>query len=115
MLDGLDNMAARRVVAKYCRKMRIPFVHGAIAGLSGQLMTVFPADKGWDAVCNPDAAAKRFGVELMTGNPAATATRVAAWEVQEAVKIITGIGHPMRNRIIFLDFAEGTLNSISLS
>ncbi len=40
---------------------------------------------------------------------------IAAWEVQEAIKIIIGIGNPIRNRLIFLDFADGTFDEIVLS
>ena len=115
VLDGLDNFSTRRLVAHACRRLKIAFVHGAVAGFSGQLLTIFPEDKGWNAVCGPDAAAKGCGMEMLTGNPAATPTLIAAWEVQEAVKIIAGIGHPIRNRLLFLDFAEGTVDDISLS
>jgi molybdopterin/thiamine biosynthesis adenylyltransferase len=113
VLDGLDNLQTRRIVARACNELEIPFVHGAIAGFSGQLMTIFPGDKGLDAICG--LSSNKCGIETQTGNPAATAAIVAAWEVQEAIKIITGIGTPLRNRLIFLDFADGTFDEISLS
>ena len=112
VLDGLDNMKTRQIVARTCDEFRIPFVHGAIAGFSGQLMTIFPGDKGLNAICG--SSPNGCGIETQTGNPAATAAVVAAWEVQEAIKIITGIGTPLRNRLIFLDFFEGTFDEISL-
>jgi molybdopterin/thiamine biosynthesis adenylyltransferase len=114
-LDALDNLTTRQVVANACNKLKIPFVHGAIAGFSGQLITIFPGDKGLNAICGPSAAENACGVETLTGNPAATPAVIAAWEVQEAIKIITGIGNPIRNRLIFLDFVDGTFDEISLS
>lgn len=115
VLDGLDNLTDRLVVAGACNKMNIPFVHGAIAGFSGQLMTIFPGDKGLGAICGPYTDENGCGVETLTGNPAATAAIIAAWEVQEAIKIITGIGEPIRNRLLFLDFAGGVFDEIPLA
>ncbi|WP_207799304.1 HesA/MoeB/ThiF family protein [Candidatus Cryosericum septentrionale] len=114
VLDGLDNLKTRRIVARACDELEIPFVHGAIAGFSGELMTIFPGDKGLNDIWGLSADENGCGIETYTGNPAATAAVIAAWEVQEAIKIITGIGTPVRNRLIFLDFAEGTFDEISL-
>jgi molybdopterin/thiamine biosynthesis adenylyltransferase len=115
VLDGLDNLTDRLTVADACNKLNIPFVHGAIAGFSGQLMTIFPGDKGLSAICGPCADENSCGVETLTGNPAGTAAIIAAWEVQEAIKIITGIGEPIRNRLLFLDFAGGVIDEIPLA
>lgn len=114
VLDGLDNLKTRRIVARACDELGIPFVHGAIAGFSGELMTIFPGDKGLNDIWGLSADENGCGIETYTGNPAATAAAIAAWEVQEAIKIITGIGTPVRNRLIFLDFADGTFDEISL-
>lgn len=115
VIDGLDNIITRRTVADACSKLNIPFVHGAIAGWCGEFMTIFPGDKGFNAVCGPSVKENACGIEAQTGNPAATPAVIAAWEVQEAIKIITGIGSPIRNRLIFLDFADGTFDEIVLS
>lgn len=114
VIDGLDNLMTRQTVADACNKLKIPFVHGAIAGFNGQLMTIFPGDKGLSAICGPCTDENACGIEAHTGNPAATPAVIAAWEVQEAIKIITGIGNPIRNRLIFLDFADGTFDEIFL-
>jgi molybdopterin/thiamine biosynthesis adenylyltransferase len=114
VIDGLDNLMTRQTVADACNKLKIPFVHGAIAGFNGQLMTIFPGDKGLSAICGPCTDENACGIETHTGNPAATPAVIAAWEVQEAIKIITGIGNPIRNRLIFLDFADGTFDEIFL-
>jgi len=114
VIDGLDNLMTRQIVADACNKLKIPFVHGAIAGFNGQLMTIFPGDKGLNAICGLSADENECGIETHTGNPAATPAVIAAWEVQEAIKIITGIGNPIRNRLMFLDFADGTFDEIFL-
>jgi molybdopterin/thiamine biosynthesis adenylyltransferase len=114
VMDGLDSLATRLLVAGACQELKIPFVHGAIAGFSGQLMTVYPGDKGLTAIYGPDLDNASHGLEIFTGNPPATAALIASWEVQEAVKIITGAGTPLRNRLLFLDFAQGSFEEIPL-
>jgi molybdopterin/thiamine biosynthesis adenylyltransferase len=114
VMDGLDSLTTRLLVAGACQKLKIPFVHGAIAGFSGQVMTVCPGDKGLSAIYGPDVDTAAHGLETLTGNPPATPAIIAAWEVQEAVKIITGVGTPIRNRLLFLDFAEGSFEEIPL-
>jgi molybdopterin/thiamine biosynthesis adenylyltransferase len=115
VLDGLDNFMTRRIVANACNKLKIPFVHGAIAGFCGQMMTILPGDKGFKAICDISGTESGCGVETLTGNPAATPAIIAAWEVQEAIKIITGVGDLIRDRLIFLDFLDNTVDQISLS
>ena len=97
------------------RRFEIPFVHGAIAGFGGQLMTVLPGDKGLAAIYGQGPDREACGIEAITGNPPATPAIIAAWEVQEVVKLITGIGTPLRNRLLLLDFTDGSLEEISLA
>jgi molybdopterin/thiamine biosynthesis adenylyltransferase len=87
----------------------VPLVHGAIAGFAGQVMTVFPGDPGLRLLYRGD---QEHGVELATGNPAATPVVVAALQVNEVVKLITGIGEPLRHRLLFLD-TESNLYEIT--
>jgi molybdopterin/thiamine biosynthesis adenylyltransferase len=111
-VDALDSLATRLVVEAACRRLNLPFVHGAIAGFSGQVMTVLPGDRGLESLYG--TARDAAGIEAITGNPAGTPAAIAAWEVQEVVKLITGAGTPVRNRLLFLDFAEGSLEEIPL-
>ncbi|MDD5397674.1 MAG: HesA/MoeB/ThiF family protein [Dehalococcoidia bacterium] len=113
VVDALDSLSSRMVVEASCRRLKLPFVHGAIAGYCGQVMTVLPGDKGLSAIYGPGCDVR--GVEAVTGNPSATPTAIAAWEVQEVVKLITGTGEPIRNRLLFVDFADGSLESIPLA
>jgi molybdopterin/thiamine biosynthesis adenylyltransferase len=114
VLDGLDNLPTRLAVADACTKLGIPFVHGAIAGFSGQVMTIMPGDKGLNALYGTASESNTYGIEAVTGNPPATPAIIAAWEVQEAVKLITGIGKNIRNRLLLLDFAESTFEELPL-
>ena len=112
VVDALDSLATRLVVEAACRRLGVPFVHGAIAGFNGQVMTVLPGDKGLAAIYGPGRDSS--GLEAITGNPPATAAGIAAWEVQEVLKLVTGNGTPVRNRLLFLDFSDGSMDEIPL-
>jgi molybdopterin/thiamine biosynthesis adenylyltransferase len=113
--DGLDNLPSRFAVEEACRDLRIPFVHGTIAGFSGQLTTIFPEDAGLSCIYGSSDSLPEQGIEVKIGNPSATPAMIAAWQVQEIVKIITGIGKPLRNHLLMLDAMEGIADNIELS
>lgn len=112
--DGLDNLPSRFAVERACRSLRIPLVYGTIAGFCGQLTTIFPKDAGLYCIYGSSDRFPEQGIEVKIGNPSATPAITAAWQVQEIVKIITGIGKPLRNRLLILDTIEGTADKIDL-
>jgi len=112
--DGLDNLPSRFAAEEACRELGIPFVYGTIAGFSGQLMTIFPEDVGLSSIYGPSHSLPERGVEVKTGTPSATPAMIAAWQVQEVIKAITGIGKPLRNRLLMLDAEEGVVDTIEL-
>jgi hypothetical protein len=39
---------------------------------------------------------------------------IAAWEIQEVVKVLTGAGRPLRGRMLFLDAENGDVTAIEI-
>jgi molybdopterin/thiamine biosynthesis adenylyltransferase len=115
VVDGLDNVPSRLIVEAACRYLRVPFVHGAICGFGGQVMTIFPEDKGLSYIYDRHISLHGRVVEVQIGNLITTIRLVAAWEVQEVINIITGIGEPRHNRLLLLDIREGTVHEIKLN
>lgn len=113
-IDALDNMPSRFRLEKACREARIPLVHGAVAGFTGQVTTIFPDDIGFRAFYGDPKTAPEKGIELELGNLAGIVSAIASLQVQEAIKIITGLGRPLRNRLLFLDSLIGSAETISL-
>ncbi len=114
VVDGLDNLPSRLAVEKACRELKVPFIHGSIAGFCGQFMTVYPEDPGLEAVYGTMSSLPDTGMEVRLGNPATTPALVATLQVQEAVKIITGVGEPIRNRLLVVDLISSTLQSLEV-
>ena len=44
VLDALDNIRARRILARACKEAGIPMIHGAICGWSAQAAVILPGD-----------------------------------------------------------------------
>ncbi len=114
VVDCLDNLKSRYLLQSTCRELDIPLVHGAIAQFVGQVSTIFPGDPGLEAIYGPPEEGKDKGIEVELGNPAATPALVAAWQVQEAIKILLDTGTPLRNRLLFLDTEAGTCDIFQL-
>jgi len=100
-VDALDSNRARTLLLTACREMAIPVVHGAIGGFWGQSCVLFPDDRApWEAAAGTDK-----GIEEVTGNPPFTPVFIAAIEAAETIRLITGVGKPLRS-LLWCDLKE---------
>lgn len=114
VVDALDNLPARFILQKACRELNIPLVHGAIAGFNGQLTTIFPQDKGLELIYGSDKDLPEHGSEVTSGAPTVTPVIIASLEAQEVIKILLKRGKLFRNRLLYLDIEEGTIEILNL-
>ena len=114
VVDGLDRLPTRLILQEGAQALGIPMVHGSIAGYLGQVMTIFPGDPGLRSLYGEPGDLPDQGLEAQLGTPAATPMAVAAWEAQEAVKILLGRGEPLRNRLLVMDMESGTIDVLQL-
>lgn len=117
VLDCLDNLSSRFDLEKTCQKLDIIMIHGAIAGFLGQVAVIRPdrpllsSIYGFPGENGPDR-----GVEVQLGNPAATPTMLAAWQVSEAVKIITGLDSVLPpDKMLIIDMQSGESYQVGLA
>lgn len=103
VVDCLDNLPSRWALLAAARNLGLPMVHGAIAGLSGQVTCFFPGDPGLELLYGPEENAPERGIEVRVGNPAPTPALVAACQAQEVIKLLTGVGAPLRRRLLLFD------------
>ena len=104
IVDGLDTIADRFVLEAAAKKLNIPFVHAAIAGFEGQVMTVFPEDKGLETIYGREPGKKkgRATPESVMGIPSLTPAVIASFQVMEVLKIILGTGSGKQNRMFYV-------------
>ncbi|NLG29007.1 MAG: HesA/MoeB/ThiF family protein [Chloroflexi bacterium] len=115
VVDALDSLPARAILQRAAQSLGMPLVHGAIAGNTGQVMTILPGDAGLFALYGERAALPQQGIERQLGNPAATPMLVAAWQLHEVVKLLCGSGSLLRNRLLVIDAEFGEFTEIQLA
>lgn len=84
VLDALDNIASRLLLAKACAKAQIPMIHGAICGWSAQAAIVMPGDGMMDLIY-PEGAALKSKASLSFTPPFCAALQTAL-----CVRLLTG-------------------------
>jgi molybdopterin/thiamine biosynthesis adenylyltransferase len=102
VLDCLDNLPARYLVQQAARNLGIPFIHCAVAGREGVLMTVFPEDPGLEGLYGPIAAPKAESAESFLGIPTVTPAIMAGFQADEALNVL--LNRPLGARMKLLHF-----------
>lgn len=114
VVDCLDNLPDRFILERAAKKMGAPLVSAAVAGLSGQVTTIFPEDPGLALVYgNPDELGPK-GVEASLGCLPQAVLLVASLECAEVMKILLGQSHLLRNRLLLIDLADSTFEKMDL-
>jgi len=120
VVDALDNIQDRFVIEDAARSRGIPLVHGALAGLEGQVMTVFPGDAGLKRLyTSPDtgeAPAQSHpsrSPEAVLGVPTLTPALIATLQAAEVFKVLLKRGSPFRNVMVHVDLETGEMSHFS--
>ena len=114
IVDALDSISARRILFRTGQELKIPLVHAAIAGFTGQVSTILPGDQGVSSILDRPTESDH-GIESVLGNPAVTPAVAAALQVQETVKLITGVGKPLSRQMLYFDLEYNVFEIIQLS
>jgi len=108
-VDALDGNNARSMLLSTCRGLKIPMVHGAIGGFWGQTCVIFPEDTApWEFMSGADK-----GIEQITGNPPFTPAFIASIEAAEAIRIMAGVGEPLR-KLLWCDLKNHEYHKVRL-
>ena len=93
VLDGLDNIAARRFLAAACSEAGVPYIHGAISGWVAQVGISMPGD-GLIDILYPE------GVSFRDRSVLSFAPSLCA-SVQAALAVKMLIGRPVETGTIY--------------
>jgi len=115
IVDALDNVKDRLTLEALAKTLGVPFVHGALAGFEGQLMTVFPEDPGLKQIygSGDDRGSGANRPEFLLGVPSITPSIVATLEAMEVLKILLNRGTPFRNKMVYIDLERGEWSQFS--
>ncbi len=111
VIDALDNIKTRKMIQKFVKKLKIPLIHGAIAGWYGQVCTILPGDDSLNYLYKGD---RSHGEEKRLGNPSYTPALIASIQVSEATKVLLGKGELIRKEVLYIDLLVGDVQKIPL-
>lgn len=114
LVDCLDNIPTRFVLADTARTLGCPLVSAAVAGGAGFVTTVFPRDTGLEAVFGPRDRAGAKGLEATLGCLSFAVTALAALEAAETIKALLGRGTLLRHRLMTVDLFSADIETLDL-
>lgn len=116
VVDCLDSITSRFVLEAAAKKEGIPMVSAAVAGLSGQVTTIYPEDKGLELVYGPEknlSSAK--GAEQTLGSLPQAVGMVASAQCGEVIKVLLGQDERLlRNQLLVVDMNTNTYEVLEL-
>ena len=113
-MDCLDNLKTRFVLEKAAKKLGIPMVSAAVAGISGHVTVIFPDDAGLELIYGKEKDSTAKGAEATLGCMAHAVAFLASLECSEAVKILLKQNQILRNKLLVVDLADNTCQVLDL-
>lgn len=103
-VDALDSIPVRMELSEVCLDLKIPLVHGSIAGWYGQVAVQAPGS---------DLIKKIFGntppptgIEKELGNPSFTPATIASLQAAEVCKCLLNKGKTLENRMMSINLLD---------
>lgn len=101
VVDCLDNYETRYLLSSYCLERDIPFVHGAIEGLLGQVTFLHPPRTPCLRCLFPEAPPRRPFPAL-----GATPGVIGCIQAMEVLKYLSGVGETLSGRLLIFEGEE---------
>lgn len=116
VVDCLDNITSRFILEKAAKKAGIPMASTAIAGMAGQITTIFPEDKGLELIYGPlDRVKADKGAETDLGCPPQTVLMMASMECATILDFIVGKKRQLQNKLLIVDLSDFTVETLKLA
>jgi adenylyltransferase/sulfurtransferase len=112
ILDGTDNFETRYLINDVAVKRGIPWVYGAAVGSYGVTMPVFPAKSACLACVFPEAPGGQQPTCDTAGVLNAITASIAAFQVADAIKILSGQSGLVEARLLTVDVWNNTIRSV---
>ncbi len=114
VMDCLDSIDTRFLLQEAASKANIPIVSGAIAGVTGQVTTIFPGDKGYALIYGEKSRSQSKGVEIKTGNISYCALFISALQSSECLKVLLNRGRVLQNKLIIAQLWNNSFDIVDL-
>jgi molybdopterin-synthase adenylyltransferase len=112
ILDGTDNFETRYLINDFAVSAGIPWIYGAAVGSYGLVMPVIPGRTACLRCVYPEPPAGVQPTCETAGVLNAVTAAVAALQVADALKILSGRPELVRSRITTMDVWDGSIRQI---
>lgn len=102
VLDCLDSIENRKLLAKACAEEKIYLIHGAVGGWCAQAAVIPPGSEILDIIYPKGSTLKAENTLSFVASFAASV------QVSETVKLLTGRPVTLKNRLFISDLLAGT-------
>ncbi|MGQ9530836.1 MAG: HesA/MoeB/ThiF family protein [Candidatus Bathycorpusculaceae bacterium] len=106
VVDGLDNMQTRYLINRACAKLRIPYIFGAAIGIEGNLSVFAPPETPCLECVFPNLDDSNLLTCDVRGVLGATPGIIGTMQAMETIKVLTGIGSPLKGKLMICDFSD---------
>jgi adenylyltransferase/sulfurtransferase len=114
VVDGLDNMRTRYLVNRVCAKLGIPYVFGAAIGLEGNLSVFHSPETPCLECVLPNIADDYLQTCDVRGVLGVTPGAIGSMQATETLKILTGMGSPLKGKLLVCDFSDMYFSTIEI-
>ncbi len=109
IVDGMDNLPTRYLLNRCAIEKNIPFVHGAVRGFEGRVMTIIPGKTAClRCMFRGQVPQEKFPVIGVV--PAV----IGSIQATEVIKYLTGIGRLLTNRLLIYDGLQVTFTEFTV-
>ena len=113
VLDGTDNFSTRRIAAEAAAARGLPLVSGAVSMFDGQVTVFAPGGRQFADLypATPDEA--DLPACEVVGVLGAVTGVIGTLMAMEAIKLITGLGTPLVDRLLLYDGRDARFTELS--
>jgi molybdopterin/thiamine biosynthesis adenylyltransferase len=115
VVDGLDNMFTRYLLNRACVKLGVPYVFGAAIGIEGNLSVFAPPETGCLECLLPNLSDSDLLTCDTRGVVGATPGIIGAIQAMETIKVLTGMGSPLKGKLMVCDFNDMCFTTVDTS
>ncbi|MEM3722690.1 MAG: HesA/MoeB/ThiF family protein [Nitrososphaeria archaeon] len=115
VVDGLDNIRTRYIVNRACVKLKIPYVFGAAIGVEGNISVFAPPETPCLECVLPNIDDSTIPTCDVRGVLGATPGIIGTMEAMEALKLLAGIGEPLKGKLMICDFNDMYFTTIEIN
>ncbi len=99
VIDGMDNFKTRFIINKACVAEGIPFIHGGVHGLFGEVTTILPGRTPCLTCIFPEFPRGQLALPVFGVTPAL----IAILQVTEAIKLLAGFGSLLTGKMLYFN------------